>query len=141
MTEELLNIGEVAARTGTATSALRYYEQLGLVQPLRRESGRRRYAPFAIQLVGAVILLQEVGFTLDEVRRLLDSPSSAAVWRDLAQRKLGDLDRQIGKAQAARNAIEHALACPNEGVRECPNFWAVVSAVMEGKSLEEALPH
>src|SRR6266542_4062663 len=109
MTEDLLTIGEVAARTGTAASALRYYEQLGLVRPLRRDSGQRRYARSAIQIVGVVALLQEVGFTLREVGRLLDSASSAPVWLELANRKLGDLVRQIGKAQAARNAIEHAL--------------------------------
>jgi MerR family redox-sensitive transcriptional activator SoxR len=141
MTEDLLSIGQVAARTGTATSALRYYEQLGLVRPLRRESGRRRYAPSAIQLVGVVIFFQQVGFTLREVGRLLDSHSSAPVWRELAKRKLGDLDRQIGKAQAARNAIEHALSCPEERILDCPNFWVVVRAVIEGKSLEEAHSH
>jgi DNA-binding transcriptional MerR regulator len=138
MKEDLVSIGEVAARTGTATSALRYYEQLGLVRPLRRDAGRRRYAPAAIKRVGVVILLQELGFTLREVRSFLDSPSSAPVWRKLAARKLEDLDRQIKKAQAARNAIEHALSCPKEQILDCPNFWAVVGGVSEGLSLEEA---
>ncbi len=138
MTEDLLTIGEVAARTGTAASALRYYEQLGLVRPLRRDSGQRRYARSAIQIVGVVALLQEVGFTLREVGRLLDSASSAPVWLELANRKLGDLVRQIGKAQAARNAIEHALSCPKERILDCPNFWAVVGGVSEGMSLDEA---
>jgi MerR family redox-sensitive transcriptional activator SoxR len=73
-----------------------------------------------------VILLQEVGFTLRELRKLLDSSSSAPVWRELAKRKLGDLDRQIGKAQAARKAIQHAVSCPKERILDCPNFWAVV---------------
>src|SRR5829696_7408500 len=120
MPDDFLSIGELATRTGTAASALRYYEQLGLVRPLRRESGRRLYAPSAVQLVGVVSLLQEVGFTLREVRRLLDSPSSAPVWRELATRKLGDVDRQIGKARAAREAIEHALSCPKERILDCP---------------------
>jgi DNA-binding transcriptional MerR regulator len=99
MTDDLLSIGELAARTGTAASALRYYDQLGLVRPLRRDAGQRRYAPLVIQLVGVVNLLQEVGFKLREVGRLLDSSSSAPVWLDLANRKLGELDRQISKAQ------------------------------------------
>jgi MerR family redox-sensitive transcriptional activator SoxR len=85
-----------------------------------------------------VALLQEVGFTLREVHGLLESPSSAPVWRELAKLKLTDLDRQIGKAQAARNAIEHALSCPKESFLDCPNFWAVVGGVMEGLSLAEA---
>ena len=86
MTDDLLSIGELAARTGTAASALRYYDQLGLVRPLRRDAGQRRYAPLSIQLVGVASLLQEVGFTLREVARLLDSSRSAPVWLDLANR-------------------------------------------------------
>src|SRR6266542_2390366 len=101
MTEDLLSIGEVAARTGTAASALRSYEQLGLVRPLRRDSGKRRYAPRRSSSL-ELWLAAGVGFTLREIGRLLDSPSSAPVWRELAKRKLGDLDRQIAKAQAAR---------------------------------------
>jgi DNA-binding transcriptional MerR regulator len=92
----------------------------------------------AIQLVGVVTLLQEVGFTLREVGRLLDSSSSAPVWLDLANRKLGELDRQISKAQTARYAIEHALSCPKEHILDCPNFWFLAGGVSEGMSLEEA---
>ncbi len=77
-------------------------------------------------------MLQEVGFTLREIGRLPDSPSSAPVWRELAKRKLGDLDRQIAKAQAARNAIEHALSCPKERILDCAKFWAVVGGVICG---------
>ncbi|HET6319809.1 MAG TPA: MerR family transcriptional regulator [Chloroflexota bacterium] len=138
MTVDLLSIGEVAARTGMATSALRYYEQLGLVRPLRRDSGQRRYAPSVVQLVGVIALLQEVGFTLRDVRRFLESRSSAAVWRELANRKLEELDRQIARAQTARSAIEHSLSCPKERIVDCPSFQAVAGGVSKGLSLGEA---
>ena len=138
MTDDLLSIGELAARTGTAASALRYYDQLGLVRPLSRDAGQRRYAPLSIQLVGVVSLLQEVGFTLREVARLLDSSRSAPVWLGLANRKLGELDRQNSKAQTARKAIEHARSCPKEHILDCPNFWSMAGGVSEGMSLEEA---
>jgi DNA-binding transcriptional MerR regulator len=61
-TPKPLSIGELAERTGVATTALRYYDELGLVRPAARVSGRRRYAVSAVADVGAVIFLREVGF-------------------------------------------------------------------------------
>jgi MerR family redox-sensitive transcriptional activator SoxR len=141
MTDDLLTIGELAAHSGVATSALRYYEEVGVVRPATRDSGQRRYKRSAVELVGIVLLLQEVGFTLREIGRLVERRTSTRVWRELASHKLADLDRQITNAQAARLAIDHALECPREKILECPNFWAVVGAVLEGKALAEAHPH
>jgi MerR family redox-sensitive transcriptional activator SoxR len=75
-----------------------------------------------------------------EVQQLVDSRWSAPLWRELAERKLGDLDRQIDKAQAARTAIEHALSCPKEQIIDYPNLWSVVGGLIEGLSLAEAHP-
>ena len=140
MADDLLTIGELAARTGVTTSALRYYEELGVVRPAARDSVGRRYKPSAVELVGIVLLLQEVGFTLREIGRLVGARTSTELWRDLARQKLVDLDRQITKAQAARHAIDHALDCPRENILDCPTFSAVVGAVLEGKTLAEAHP-
>lgn len=138
MARSLLSIGELAARTNVAPSALRYYEELGLLRPPVRMAGRRRYEPGAVDLVGVVRFLQEVGFTLREIKRLVRSRSTARVWKELAARKLDELDRTIARAQAARTAIDHALACPRPNILECPNFWTVVRGVLGGSSLEEA---
>src|SRR6266704_2465804 len=120
---EQLTIGELAKRTGVATSALRYYEELGLLPAPARVSGQRRYPPSAVGLVGVILLLRDVGFTLREVKALIASRSLAGDgWRELHRRKLTELDRRIAQAQAARTAIAHALACPHEDVFECPNF-------------------
>jgi MerR family redox-sensitive transcriptional activator SoxR len=140
MADDLLTIGELAARTGVTTSALRYYEELGLVRPATRDSGRRRYKLSAVERVGVVLLLQQVGFTLREVGRLVGTRTSTRVWRQLASQKLADLDRQITKAQAARHAIDHAIQCPHESILDCPTFGAFVGAVLEGKTLAEAHP-
>ena len=59
---ELLTIGELAQRTGVARSALRYYEELDILQPNNRRSGQRRYDEAAVALVGAILLLREVSF-------------------------------------------------------------------------------
>lgn len=141
MADDLMTIGELAARTGVAASALRYYEQLGLVLPARRESGQRRYAPSAVELVGVVLFLQEVGFSLREIRRLICSRSSERLWRELATQKLTELEGQITRARAAHQAIEHSMTCPSENVLDCPNFWTVVRGVLVGKTLCEAHVH
>lgn len=135
---ELLSIGELAQRTRVAPSALRYYEDIGILRPAGRISGQRRYDASAVGLVGVIRLLQEVGFKLAEVKRLVRSRSSAATWKSLAHRKVVELDRTIARAQAARTAIDHALACPRENILECPNFWATVRGVLGGATLDEA---
>jgi DNA-binding transcriptional MerR regulator len=142
MSEDQLTIGELASRTGVATSALRYWDEFGLLPAPARVSGRRRYPTSAVRLVGEILLLRDVGFTLREVRALLDARSSADDgWRELHERKLAELDQRIARAQAARTAIAHALACPHEDVHECPTFDAVVSARLAGASLEQAHQH
>jgi MerR family redox-sensitive transcriptional activator SoxR len=138
MAQELLTIGELARRTDVATSALRYYDELGLLRPATRVSGRRRYPPEAVGVVGVILFLRDVGFTLDEIRRLLAArATSPQAWRELAGRKLAELDERIAEAQAARVAVEHALACPHEDIITCPNFQEVVRLRLEGKPLQE----
>ncbi|MGJ6966760.1 MerR family transcriptional regulator [Streptosporangium sp. G11] len=140
--DEQLTIGELASRTGVATSALRYWEELGLLPAPTRVSGQRRYPPSAVELVGVVLLLRDVGFTLREVKAFIASRSPAGDgWRELCQRKLTELDQRIAQAQAARTAIAHGLACPHQDLFECSNFADVITARLTGSSLEEAHSH
>jgi DNA-binding transcriptional MerR regulator len=142
MSDRLLTIGELARRAGVATSALRYWEELGLLPRAARISGQRRYPESAVGLVGVILLLREVGFSLAEQRAFMASRAAApADWRRLARRKLAELDDQIAKAQTARKAIDHALRCPHEDLLECPNFASVVAARLTGQPLYQAHPH
>jgi DNA-binding transcriptional MerR regulator len=136
---ESLTIGELARRTGVTTSALRYYDELGLVPPTGRVSGHRRYGVDAVAEVGAVRFFQEVGFTLAETKRLVASRKRSPVaWRALAVRKSEELRDRIAREEAARQAIEHALACPKDDILDCPNFWATVQGVLTGVELADA---
>ncbi|MEU4330137.1 MerR family transcriptional regulator [Nonomuraea dietziae] len=136
---EQLTIGELARRTGVATSALRYWEELGLLPAPARVSGQRRYPPSAVRLVGVVVLLRDVGFTLREVKAFIAARSPAGDgWRELYQRKLTELDQRIAQAQVARTVIAHGLACPHKDIFECSNFAGGVAALLAGSSLEEA---
>jgi MerR family redox-sensitive transcriptional activator SoxR len=142
MSERLLTIGELARRAGVATSALRYWEELGLLPAPVRISGQRRYPESAVALVGVILLLRDVGFTLAETKALGSSRGGALdEWRRLARRKQAELDEQIVKARAAREAIDHALRCPHEDILDCPNFRSLITARLAGQLLHEAYSH
>jgi len=142
MPEELLTIGDLARRTGVATSALRYWEDQGLLTAPERVAGQRRYPPSAVDQVGEILILRDVGFTVRELKTLLALRTSAApAWRELQRRKLAELDARIARAQAARTAIAHGLDCPHEDVHDCPNFRRGVAARLAGATLEEAHSH
>src|SRR5215211_6873153 len=103
MSERLLTIGELAHRAGVATSAVRYWEELGLLPAPARISGQRRYPESAVALVGIILLLRDVGFTLAERKALMASHDVAPdEWQRLARRKLAELDEQIARARTAR---------------------------------------
>lgn len=135
---EVLTIGQLAEATGVATSALRYYEELGLLHPTTRESGQRRYEPIAVGVVGVIVLLRDLGFTLAEIEQFIAGRAeSPTAWRTLAEAKLDELDRRIADAQAARVAIEHSLHCPKDDLLTCPNFWTTVADRLAGRPLTE----
>jgi DNA-binding transcriptional MerR regulator len=141
MTDEMLTIGELARRAGVAASALRYWEGVGLLPPPVRVSGQRRYPPATVGMIGAILLLRDVGFSLRDLKALLASATSAAERREVAGRKLAELDERIVQVQAARTAVAHSLSCPHEDFFECPSFTGMVSARLAGMSIEEAHRH
>jgi MerR family copper efflux transcriptional regulator len=142
MSDQLLTIGELAQRTGLAPSALRYYEELSLLPPAPRVSGKRRYPPSFVEMIGVILLLRDVGFSLAETKILMASRTeSPTTWRGLVRRKVAELDDQIEKATLARVALKHALRCRQQNALECPNFSNVVAARLSGLSLAEAHSH
>lgn len=135
----MLTIGELAERTGVPTSALRYYDELGLVRPVAREHGQRRYGAEAVRQVGVVLLLRDLGFTLAEIAQLLtDRPRRKSTWERLARDKMTELGRLIADAETARTALTHALECPKGDLAACPTFWSIVDARLGGGSLAKA---
>ena len=135
----LLTIGELARRAGVTASALRYYEELGLLPAPARVSGQRRYPESAARLVAAILLYSDAGFTLAEQKALLATRAGTpGDRRQLMQRKLADLDEQIARAQAVREAIRHGLRCPHEDITQCPNFNAGLTARLAGQPLSRS---
>ena len=134
----LVPIGELARRTRVATSALRYYERLGLLSPARRVGGRRHYQPSSAERVALIRLCQHAGFTLAEIGRLLDGWSRGRRdWGRLAERKVAELDARIADAQRAKKLITHALECPHRDLFACPRFRSALEAHLE----HPGIPH
>lgn len=127
-----LSIGEVARRTGVPASALRYYEQQGLLPPASRAGGRRRYSERAVQMVEVLRCAQQAGFTLDEIKKLFHGFDAkvplGARWRLLAQAKLHELDRLQAQVLQMRCAIERGLACGCMRIEDCTLASAAVNA-------------
>ena len=122
MTTEL-TIGEVARRTGLRTSALRYYEDAGILPPPRRVNGQRRYDPVVLRMLDVLQFAQKAGFTLDEIRTLFhgfdpDTPLDER-WRVLAESKLKELDDLIARAHQMRKAIVTGLGCGCIRLEDC----------------------
>ena len=125
----LVPIGELARRTGVATSALRYYERIGLVSPAERAGQRRHYSPSSAERVALIRLCQDAGFTLAEIGQLLAAWSRGH--RDLGrlgERKIAELDARIADAQRAKKLITHGLECPHRDLLACPNFRSALEA-------------
>ena len=118
-----LSIGEVAKRTGIRTSALRYYEDAGILPAPARLSGRRRYDADTIHRIDVLRFAQQAGFTLEEIKTLFhgfgaETPLSAR-WRSLARAKLHELDLLTKRIRRMRRALGLGLKCGCIRVEDC----------------------
>jgi DNA-binding transcriptional MerR regulator len=118
--EMTLSIGDVAAASGLRPSALRYYEETGLISPAGRRGGRRVYRPDVLSRLALVALAQEVGFTVREITALLGGHvKDKERWREMAERKLVEIDLQMERLQAMKRLLRAAAACECSGVDAC----------------------
>ena len=130
--DSFVPIGALARRTGVATSALRYYERIGLLPPAERAGGRRRYTASGAERVALIRLYQDAGFSLAEIGGLIAARiQGRRGWGPLAERKIAELDARIADAQRAKKLINHALACPHRDLLSCPRFRSALQAQLE----------
>lgn len=123
-----LAIGEVAALAGIAASAIRFYERHGLLEVPERVSGRRRYDASVLRRLAMIQVGQDAGFTLAQIRTLLDGLSAehapSAEWRALAEDKLADVEALIVRAKAMRRLLQDGLACECLSLEDRDDFLA-----------------
>lgn len=118
-----LSIGEVARRTGVAASALRYYEDAGLLPAPRRVSGRRRYDPGVLRRVEVLRCAQRAGFTLAGIRTLFHGSGAETPlgerWNGPAHARLRQLDELIARAGQMKQAIVAGMGCGCVRLEDC----------------------
>jgi MerR family transcriptional regulator, redox-sensitive transcriptional activator SoxR len=123
---ESLSIGEVARLSGKAPSAIRYYEEVGVVDKPKRVGGRRRYPRTAVRTLAVIETAQRAGLSLDEIRLLLRAtPSDRAATerlREVAELKLPVLREAIERAEIVRRWLEEAARCCCPTLDDCPLF-------------------
>ncbi|PJE99779.1 redox-sensitive transcriptional activator SoxR [Streptomyces carminius] len=119
-----LSIGELAARSGLAPSALRYYEELGLIHSERTSGNQRRYPRTALRRVAFVRAAQRVGLSLEEARAALDRlpvdrAPSAAEWNAVARTWQRRIDRRIAELERLRERLTGCIGCGCLSLRKC----------------------
>lgn len=130
-----LTIGEVAARTGVATSALRFYEDKGLIESTRTEGNQRRYPRSTIRLVSVIRAAQTLGLSLAEIGETLASlpqgrTPTTTDWTRLSRRWRSRLDEQISSLEALRDQLDECIGCGCLSLKACGIAnWGDVAAV------------
>jgi MerR family redox-sensitive transcriptional activator SoxR len=115
-----LTIGELARLTSRRTSSIRYYEEIGLLPEPERVSGQRRYSPEAVRTLTVIDTAQRAGLTLEEIKPLLAGETETL--REIAERKLPELEALIERAEMARRWLEAAARCECPTLDECRLF-------------------
>ncbi|HYL64650.1 MAG TPA: MerR family transcriptional regulator [Candidatus Methylomirabilis sp.] len=124
-----MKIGELAAQSGLAASAIRYYEKLGLLPPPERRSGQRRYSSGALDRVLLIRFASEMDFTLSEIRLFLNgfrenAPVSAR-WRKLTTTKIAELEQRLGFTQRLLDYLKRLQGCRCVQLHQCMSALAI----------------
>ncbi|MBS1097007.1 MerR family transcriptional regulator [Gluconobacter sphaericus] len=119
---DALSIAEVAQRFGIRASALRYYEDIDLLKPTFRKSGRRYYAQAELRRLALIQLLRKAGYlSLREIANILVSNRHDQIVRNILEERVKILDQKIEAAITTKKYLEHRLTCPREDpVNDCP---------------------
>jgi MerR family transcriptional regulator, redox-sensitive transcriptional activator SoxR len=118
-----MSINQVTQQTGVRPSALRYYEEIGLLRPTRRVSGRRHYDESVLQRLALIHTGQQAGFTLAELATLLnnvlDSETGGAGWHELVDRKLKEMDAMQRNIESMKGLLKDIMDCDDASLAEC----------------------
>ena len=120
----VISIGQMAERTGLAVSAIRYYEEEGLVAPERSRAGQRRFVRADIRRLSFVLITQRLGFSIAEIRNMLASlpegrTPDQADWTKLSKSIRTELDRRIAVMTRLRDNLDGCIGCGCLSLAKC----------------------
>lgn len=120
-----LSVGEVAARSGVAVSALHFYEAQGLIESWRTSGNQRRYARDVLRTVAIIKAAQRIGMSLETIKRNMELRGqkkilTAAAWRSLSQQWRDELDQRIRMLVHLRDDLDQCIGCGCLSLKTCP---------------------
>lgn len=128
----VLDITEVAQRSGLPASTLRFYEERGLIASIGRRGLRRLFDPGVLERLALIAVGRAGGFSLDEIVLMFAPDGQPRIDRKVLAAKAEELDRTIRKLCAMRDGLRHAAACPATSHMECPTFRRILRAAASG---------
>lgn len=128
---KFLDIGEVAEKSGNKPSALRYYEEAGLISSVSRHGLRRQFAPEVLLQLKLISMGKSAGFSLSEIAGMFGRNGMPDLPRATLHAKAEEIDRKIRELTALRDTLRHVADCPAPSHMECPTFRRLVD--MAGK--------
>jgi MerR family transcriptional regulator, redox-sensitive transcriptional activator SoxR len=118
-----MKIGDLASRTGLNTSAIRYYESVGLLPAPHRSGGQRRYPDDAVHRVLLIRFARNMGFTLGEIKLFLsglrENTPVGPHWKKLAHRKIKEVEEIIERSLQLKSLLQHLLQCHCASLQVC----------------------
>jgi DNA-binding transcriptional MerR regulator len=129
---KLLDISEVAKRSGVPASALRYYEEKRLIAPIGRSGLKRLFDGSVLERLALISLGQAAGFSLDEIAGMFAPDGRLRIDRQFLTAKADELERTIWRLQALSKGLRHAAACRATSHLECPTFRRLLRAAAVG---------
>jgi DNA-binding transcriptional MerR regulator len=135
-----LDISEVAKRSGVPASALRYYEEKGLIASIGRRGLRRLFDPGVLERLAMIALARTAGFSLDEIAAMFGPGGTPRIDRALLLAKADALDEKLRRLGVMRDGLRHAAACPAPSHMECPRFRRILRAASSKRSRRRVAP-
>jgi DNA-binding transcriptional MerR regulator len=123
------DIAAVARKSGIPASALRYYEEKGLITSIGRRGLRRLFEPTVLVRLALINVGQAAGFSLDEIAAMLGSGDRMQIDRQMLSEKAEAIDATIRKLSAMRDGLRHAAVCPAPNHIDCPSFQRIVRVI------------
>lgn len=123
---KFLDIGEVAERSGVKPSALRYYEEVGLISSVSRRGLRRQFPPEVLLQLKLIAMGKEAGFSLNDIAGMFGQDGAPNLPREVLHRKADEIDCRIRELTALRDTLRHVAECRAPSHMECPTFRRLV---------------
>jgi len=118
----LIDIAEVARRSGVPASTLRFYEEKGLIESLGRRGLRRTFDADVLERLSLIALGRSAGFSLDVISGMLGKGNAPDIDRSMLLTRADEIDCMIRRLGALRDGLRHVAACPAPSHTQCPTF-------------------